>query len=165
MVNNHHVLRWLLTNKAVWHKYVLSRKILIIYEKYCCHWYSHCQNIQIYLTPRMPYFEPPHSKLHFRKVLIWMYQNQFGINSAIYRVNIGLVLVKDMQTSPPQWYAMFWNEWKINFSFFFNPWFCSQFPSVFTDQIWRRKKCLKRCAMFWNGFFSSWIFFVRFLVF
>ena len=60
-----------------------------------------------------------------------------------------------------KWHSIFWNELKINFPIFAISifWvvvdFVHNFPVFLTDQ----KCCLKRCAMFWNGCFTSWFFF------
>ena len=82
---------------------------------------------------------------------------------------VGSVLVNDMQTSTlkkshfhffgPTGCLMFWNEWKINFPIFA----MNSFWDMVAQNSWNPKK--KR-AMFWNGFFSSWVFFLlQFLVF
>ena len=97
---------------------------------------------------------------HFRHQLPW--------HNTIRYWHIGPVLVNDMQTSPqkepfsffgPKWREMFWNEWKIHFPIFV--------ISEIFKHLERKKKSYhpKRCAMFWNRCSSSWVIFVRFLVF
>ena len=67
-------------------------------------------------------------------------------------------------------YTMFWKEWKINFPFhaIFRLWEFEQFL-VFSSEMGKiisiRLEKLKSWAMFWNGFWNSWGFFVRFLIF
>ena len=41
--------------ETVWHKYVIFRKILIIYEKYCYEWHFHVLS-HIFSTHLNPYF-------------------------------------------------------------------------------------------------------------
>ena len=59
---------------------------------------------------------------------------------------------------------IFWNEWKIYYPIFINSWFCSQFSSVFIDQIWRKKKLSHKIRNILKRIFECMSFFVRFLV-
>ena len=88
---------------------------------------------------------------------------------------LGPVLVNDMQTpSPlkraimifgPKWHVMLWNEGKTNFPTYATFIFWTMVDSVLNFQMFltyqrcKKKCCLKRCAMFWNGFLSSWVSF------
>ena len=77
----------------------------------------------------------------------------------------GLFQVKDMQTPLhlkkfffilcPKWRVMFGNEWNVNFPiFFFLRYDRSKIEKLYPFGY----KNKKRCAMFWKGFLSSWIF-------
>ena len=105
------------------------------------------------------------SFFHYKNLFIFL------TSSLVFIKNFRLFLVEDMQTLPPQkepffssCCEMFWNDWKINFPIFAIFYFSKYNRSIMGKfvSIWLQKK---KCIMFWNGFLSSWVFFVRCLVF